>query len=259
MSFEVCRLEIMFCMHLVEFQKNSVTSTAFREKGNEFFKRKNFKDALHYYTMSAMFAGNEDKELGMAFANRSAVFVELNDPETALADIELALAKNYPKASVGKLEQRKLKCQELIRKKIEEDEKNKELVNQVEKEIKSRRFIRDKMLRILKPNPLMTAAADCVEIKFDDDQGRHLVVNRDVPAGKTGKVLHPQIKNDLLNVRLISACDCWLFSGSLLLVEDPFIFILFGQSKWDTDHCHGCLKPQAYQTRNSLSGLCLRK
>ena len=193
MSFEVCRLEIMFWMHLVEFQKNSVTSTAFREKGNEFFKRKNFKDALHYYTMSAMFAGNEDKELGMAFANRSAVFVELNDPQAALDDIELALNRNYPKASVGKLEQRRLKCEELIRKKDEDNEKNKELLSQVEKEMKSRRFIRDKMLRIEKPNTMMTAAAECVEIKYVDAMGRHLIVNRDVPAGKISYFLPPDL------------------------------------------------------------------
>ena len=34
----------------------------------------------------------------------------------------------------------------------------------------------------------------------------------------------------------------FMYSGTVLVVEDPFIFTLYGQSKWDTNHCHHCLK-----------------
>ena len=41
----------------------------------------------------------------------------------------------------------------------------------------------DEKLRLEKPNPLIPAAAEFVEIKFDEVQGRHLVVNQDVDPG----------------------------------------------------------------------------
>ena len=58
-----------------------------------------------------------------------------------------------------------------------------ELRKEIEAEIQNVKQMRNELLRVKKPNPFIPAVAECVEIKLDEDQGRHLVVNRDVCAG----------------------------------------------------------------------------
>ena len=168
-------------MICTEYTKNSATASAFRKKGNEYFQKKEYEDALVFYNLATMFAPAENQQLGMAYANRSAVLVELKDPEGALEDIGLALQNDYPLASVQKLEQRRAKCEELIA-------TAKNIGNlhefEVKLELEMRKKLSQDMRRIENPNPSIPVAAKCIQIKFDKSKGRHLVVNRDVPAGK---------------------------------------------------------------------------
>ena len=147
------------------------------------FKAKNFQDALHYYTLAIMFAESGTQDLGLAFGNRSAVFVQLENPQAALEDIDLAFLQKYPEASMEKLRQRQSKCQKSILAQQAADDKNSQLIAAVQKEVQSRKSMRDKMLMVENPNPLLPAAAKCVEIKFDSATGRYLMVNEDVRAG----------------------------------------------------------------------------
>ena len=150
-----------------------------RKNGNAFFRREELGDALLHYNLAIMFAPL-DQQLGMAYANRSAVLVQLKDPEGALEDIALALQNHYPPTSILKLEQRKKKCEEMI-------EKFKSIGNVRDLEEKLETEMRKKLCEdirhIQNPNPLIPVAAKCVQIKFEKAKGRHLVVNRDVPAG----------------------------------------------------------------------------
>ena len=184
----------------LEYRRSAEVSNALREEGNVLFKSKNFQDALHYYTLATVFAPAESQELGLALGNRSAVFVQLENSHAALQDIDLALAHNYPQASVEKLRQRQITCQKLIQKKKLVNENDKDLSSQVENEIKNRRFMKEKMLQLERPNPMIPAAAECVEIRFDNVMGRYLAVNEDVHAGKfmtckmIGRDLHQALR-----------------------------------------------------------------
>mgnify|MGYP005984036455 FL=1 len=65
----------------VEFQsggKSDEEAVKFRERGNEMFKIKKLKEAWEFYTRSICYAEEESVNLGLAFANRSAVLFELN-------------------------------------------------------------------------------------------------------------------------------------------------------------------------------------
>ena len=168
----------------LEYQKNAETSRLLRDHGNRLYKQKNLEVALHYYNLALVFAELDSEAAGMAYANRSAVLVELGCFQDALDDVEYALKNKYPKSRSPKLEQRRTKCQESILRKIQEYEAiEPKLRMEMEEEMKQMKEMREEMLRVKKSNPSMPAAAESVEIKFDEVEGRHLVVNEDVPPG----------------------------------------------------------------------------
>ena len=98
----------------LEYQKNTETSRLLRDLGNNVCKEKKFEVALHYYKLALMLAEIDSEAIGVAYANRSAVLVELGHFEEAIEDIDLALKNKYPASRSQKLEQRKFKCQESI-------------------------------------------------------------------------------------------------------------------------------------------------
>ena len=145
---------------------------------------KNLRGALHYYNLALMFAETDTQAVGFAFANRSAVLVELGYFEEALQDIESAVKNKYPEAQAEKLEKRKSRCQESVQKKQSEySALDPKLRKEIESEMLEMKKARTKLLTLERPNPLIPAAADFVEIKFDKELGRYLALNQDVAPG----------------------------------------------------------------------------
>ena len=131
-----------------------------------------------------MFAEEETQAVGFAYANRAAVLVSLGHFEEAILDVELALKNKYPESQAEKLVKRKERCEKAIRKQQEEYLTiQPEVRKEIEDEVKKIKAMSDEMFRLQNPNPLIPAAADFVEIKYDSIQGRHLAVNQDTPAG----------------------------------------------------------------------------
>ena len=86
--------------------------------------------------------------------------------------------KNFREHFTGVLEE--CRCQLRVQKKANERE---------EKKLEERRervipFTRD-LFTLQSPNPLAPALEDFVEIKYNEKKGRHLVVTKDVEAGKS--------------------------------------------------------------------------
>ena len=155
-------------------------------RGTELYKLKNFLGALHYYNLALLFAETDTQAVGFSYANRSAVLVELGHFEEALQDVELALKNKYPASQIEKLEKRKSRCQKSMQKKQAEYlAVNPKVREEVESEMQQVKNIRDELLVLKRPNSLIPAAAEFVEIKFDTGQGRYLAVNQDVAPGKT--------------------------------------------------------------------------
>ena len=153
------------------------------------YNQKNYGVALHYYNLALMFAEMDSEAAGMAYANRAAVLVELGHFEEALEDVDLASKNKYPESKSSKLEQRRAKCEESIMRKQQEYEAIEPKVKkEMEAEMAEMRKLRDEMLQVKKSNLLMPSAAEFVQVKFDSDQGRHLVVNQDVPPGTKAKL-----------------------------------------------------------------------
>ena len=127
-----------------------------------------------------MFAECEE-ELALAYANRSAILIELGQPQEALEDITLALDLKYPERLMPKLMKRKVKCEKML-------EKGCHVQSQVDDDMEARRKYRDQfLLRLQNPNPLIPSAENFVKIEYTRAAGRQLVVDQDVPAGKLVK------------------------------------------------------------------------
>lgn len=136
--------------------------------------------ALRGYNLAIMFASIDGEELGLAYGNRSALFVQMKDPYLALRDIELALTCPYPESLKNKLLDRQRKCNDLILQKenyIEDKLKN-------QSNLSGKKYCDENVLRLKSSNVSITSAEEFVTIDYTNERGRRLVVNRNISAGK---------------------------------------------------------------------------
>lgn len=91
-------------------KKNNAHALKLRTLGNEQFQKKEFFDALLKYNHSLCFAEQGTEYLGIAYANRSATFLEMKQYELCRMDIQLARKHNYPIEKMEKLNRREEIC-----------------------------------------------------------------------------------------------------------------------------------------------------
>ncbi|XP_066976668.1 SET and MYND domain-containing protein 4-like [Macrobrachium rosenbergii] len=104
-------------------RKGAVEAEKFRNEGNRFYREKKLDKALLAYNYSILAAphppvvdgssnvvGNEYEVLALGYANRSALLYETDQYESALADIERAIAFGYPANRKHRLQERQAKC-----------------------------------------------------------------------------------------------------------------------------------------------------
>lgn len=151
--------------HLFKEKKSDELALNHRLRGNEFFKNRKYFSALCAYNESLCFAEAESEMLGLSYANRSAVFLEIQEFNHCRENIELAKQFKYPETNSNKLHTRERLCGESHE--IKTDER--------------------KTLRLTnKPNPKYPFVADCLELRCSEELGRHIVTERTL---KTGEVI----------------------------------------------------------------------
>lgn len=148
------------------YYKNDATANKLREKGNERFENNRFFDAMEWYNKSLCFATNGSGMLGLAYANRSACFLELKMFERCLTDIDLAMKNKYPGKLRNKLRSRKEECLELMK---SESDQSGILLAKLDFE----------------PNGKFQCMANVVDCRSDDVLGRHIIATEDIEVGKT--------------------------------------------------------------------------
>lgn len=162
---------------------NSNKSTEEAEKarsaGNKFYVERSFFDALVKYNESLCHAVAGSETVGLAFANRSAVFFELKLFETSLKNIELAKLNGYPLKNVTILDKRAEKCCEQIKagSGILQDESPFD-------------FIR----LSYEANPTLPFVANCLVLKKSDKFGRYIITNRDLKVGDIVAIETPHFR-----------------------------------------------------------------
>lgn len=93
-------------------RKNNARAVEYRQQGNQLFKQNRYHDAIQEYNQCLCYAEPAGDQIALAYANRAACFLRLRKYEHCLADIEAAIAANYPARLMGKLLKRKADCLE---------------------------------------------------------------------------------------------------------------------------------------------------
>lgn len=144
--------------------KSSERSEFLRGEGNQFYAQKKFYDALLKYNESLCHAMPQSENLGLAFANRSAVYFEMKLYDKCLQNVELARQNCYPEKNFEILKRREEKCLELMK---------------PSSESKSPDYFK----LSYPPHKTIPFIADCLELKNDEKYGRHIVTNRPLKTG----------------------------------------------------------------------------
>lgn len=155
-----------------------MSTTKFNEKsenlrveGNKFYANKMFYEALQKYNESLCFATSESKNVGLSYANRSAVYLELNLSDKCLANIELARKNHYPEEKLDVLKKREEKCRQIV--KMQPTQTN-------------------DFLKLSYPSSkILPFVAECLQLKFDGKFGRYIVTNRPLKVGDVVAIEEP--------------------------------------------------------------------
>lgn len=145
--------------------KSDTMSVELKKEGNELYKERKFKEALLKYNASLCYSDNDSENLGIAYANRSAVCFEMKKYVECLKNVKLAMSNNYPKENQHVLKSREEKCKEFVRK---------------QKNFPNKWDFFKLSFKSRKTNPQF---ADILELKFSEKFGRHIETKEDVQAG----------------------------------------------------------------------------
>lgn len=110
-----------------------------------------------------------NRELALAYGNRSAVLFELQQYEDSLLDIKRALNSGYPKELQDKLSQRKSKCLSALR----SGKQKEKLVSYFPSTDK-----------VVVPSTKITGASAALKLSYTPEKGRCMVAKRDIRPGK---------------------------------------------------------------------------
>lgn len=153
-------------------EKSNQKSNISRQEGNEFYKNRQFTQALSKYNQSLCFSEKNSENLGLAYANRSAVYFEMKLFEKCLQNIDTAIAHFYPKENKHILETRRAKCLELMN----VDQKRKT----------------ENLFKLSLPiNSKIPFLAKNLELRNDKKFGRHIITTSDVSVGDVVAVDKP--------------------------------------------------------------------
>lgn len=144
--------------------KSDKISNLLRQEGNDLYKKREFFSALLKYNQSLSYAESESENLGLAYANRSAVYFEIKLYDQCLKNIHLAEKNFYPKESLEVLNLRRLKCVELG--------KN-----------ETKNYSQNVFKLSLPANKKLPFIANCLKLENNEKYGRHIITTVDLSVG----------------------------------------------------------------------------
>nr|XP_054749304.1 SET and MYND domain-containing protein 4-like [Lytechinus pictus] len=210
-----------------------------RQKGNKLFQKKDYKQALEFYTKSVQIAPHDGSDtLAFAHANRSAALFHLGHYKACIQDIDEAIGQGYPTDKHYKVLQRKgqcflklgcfkeaqeeflkaLQCLECVVGESKRKQEVKTLLQEsinpsVEDQLLSLRFkLSDESgEEISEISSRLANASTAVIAKYQKEKGRYLEATRDIEAGE------------------------------LLIKDKPYAAIILKEE--ENSYCHHCFVP----------------
>ena len=162
---------------IIDSFKSSESADSSRAEGNKYYCERSFFDALVKYNESLCYAPEESEAIGLAYANRSAVYFEMKLYEKCLKNIELAKLNGYPEKNFHILDKRIQKCHELTNEQQQVTENPFEFVK-----------------LSYKANPRLPFVVNCLELRQSDVFGRYIVTTQDLNVGDILAIEEPHFK-----------------------------------------------------------------
>ena len=201
--------------------KSNQKSDETRTEGNEKFSHRSFFDAMAKYNESLCFAEPGTANLGLAYANRSAVYFENKLYEKCIKNIKLARENHYPEKNLEVLKKREDKSTEAMKRQRDE----------------STTPVRSPLKLTGPANKNIPFISDCLELKSDKKFGRYIVTNRYLKVGDVLAIEEPFSK--ILKGKFIYQRCASCFKDNLL----------------DLIPCRGCIKGLLYLSKFHANNL----
>jgi len=145
-------------------------------KGNLLTQKGKFFEALESYNKSLCFAETRSPEIPLAYAGRSAVYFEVAQYELCLENIKLALDSKLAKHEVPALQDRQLKCNEMMKQSDETES--------------PWNFFKLSYV----PNKKIPFIVDCLQLNNDANFGRYITTKQDLNPGDILAIEEPFFK-----------------------------------------------------------------
>lgn len=189
---EISMKEILGSMFPEEDRKKSTKlSDQFRDDGNKHFQKFQFLEALVKYNRSLCQAVPGSKQVGLAYGNRSAVYFECKMFQKCLDNIKLARASGYPTDKLARLDDREDKCKKLMT--VENDKDGQQW---------------DFFQLSYPANKKIPFIVDCLQLRQNNRDGRHIVTTRDLKSGDIIAIEEPFFKCIHPDVRYSRCSNC---------------------------------------------------
>ncbi|CRL03055.1 CLUMA_CG016778, isoform A [Clunio marinus] len=149
----------------MQIRKSDKISEALRNEGNKLYGEKRFYHAMLKYNESLCHTPLTSVNLGLAYANRSAIYFELRLYEKCLKNIKLAIDHNYPCEKLNVLNHREEKCNEMKHQKLA-------IINPWN-------FFK----LTYKSHKKLHGVADCLQVRINEKYGKHIITTKPLHVG----------------------------------------------------------------------------
>ncbi|XP_034034097.1 SET and MYND domain-containing protein 4 [Thalassophryne amazonica] len=157
-------------------QKDTEQAIKYRQRGNTSFKSGNYTAAALHYSQGICFAPPKSEQLSLCYANRSAALYHLQYYQQSLDDIDQALRTGYPSHLLHKLQSRRRQCLSHQTPNLDQDHST----TKCHKSPSS--------MKTTSVSHSAFGVCPRASIKFNLEQGRHLVATEKIAAGEV--ILH---------------------------------------------------------------------
>lgn len=163
----------------IDTVKSNERAEKTRNKGNKLFVEKSYFDALLNYNESLCYAECGSEAIGLAYANRSAVYYEMKLFDNCLRNIELARHNGYPPKNIQILDKRAQKCLQQI-----------ENGGEVKRDDDPFDFI--KLSNEI--NTSLPFVSNSLQLRRSEKFGRYIVTSKDLKVGDIVAIEQPYFK-----------------------------------------------------------------
>lgn len=207
--------------HHAHKPKNDNLAEEHRKKGNEMFARSKHYEALEFYNKSLCFATTGSKNQALAYGNRSAVYLEVEEFDKCLENIKLARAAGFPKEKLDRLNEREGICT----KRMQQEEPNDD----------------DDRWNFFKlsypPNENYPGIVNCVEMRTNKKYGRHIITNQDLKVGDIIAVEETPFKALCVSAAYVRCANCFKSNKMSLIPMETCASAMFCSQE-----CYDCGK-----------------